>query len=257
MAHGRVLYEGPSAFDGRPIVAIVTNLGRKSKNGKTGDMAQTFIMPRRMFGAGGMGPTSSVCGSCLHRPRREGGIGSCYVDVSRTPASVWRRWTEGGYRPFDPTPGGIDARRAAAKPVRLGAWGDPAAVPFEAWAPLLALAPGRTGYTHAWKTCDPRYRGILMASCDTPGEALQARALGWRPFRVRTEGAPLMDGEFECPASAAGGHRMDCARCGACWGADDTATRAFPGIAVHGAPNRAQAWRTWAAKTTTTAEVQL
>lgn len=240
MNNGRALYEGPSQFDGRPVVVVLTGLGRRSHNSKTGDMTQAWILPqgRSPAEASRAGATVTVCGGCPHRPRKEGGLGSCYVDVSRAPTSVWAAWRAGLYRPFDPSPGSADVRRLRAKPVRLGAWGDPAAVPAEVWAPVLEHTSVRAGYTHAWRGCDPRFRKFLMASCDSAAETLQARALGWRPFRVRRPDEAPMTGEFECPASAAAGHRLDCARCGACWGADDAGTRAFPGLTVHGAPNR-------------------
>ena len=43
MAKGYVLHEGPSPFDGQPIVSIAT---LHSSNRKTGDMVQTWILPR-------------------------------------------------------------------------------------------------------------------------------------------------------------------------------------------------------------------
>ena len=247
MANGRVLYEGPSQFDGEPIVAVLTGLGRKSDNRKTADMNQAFILPQRMQD----GRTSSVCGDCMHKPKAEGGAGSCYVNTSQTPATVWRTWKAGGYRPLDLTDM-LTLRRLRTKSMRLGSWGDPAAVPFEVWEPLMAEAPGHTAYTHGWKRCDPRFKRIAMASCDTGAETLQALAKGWRPFRVRTGGEPLMPGEFDCPASAESGHRLTCADCLACWGADDVATRAFPGITLHGPVNRRRAFLTHFAKKETT-----
>lgn len=38
---GIVLYEGPSAIDGQPIVVVAT---LKTSNPKTGDMVQTWIL---------------------------------------------------------------------------------------------------------------------------------------------------------------------------------------------------------------------
>ena len=43
MAKGYVLHEGPSPFDGQPIVSIAT---LHSSNRNTGDMVQTWILPR-------------------------------------------------------------------------------------------------------------------------------------------------------------------------------------------------------------------
>jgi hypothetical protein len=42
--NGYILYQGPSAIDGKPIVVIATGFASKSNNGKTGDMIQTWII---------------------------------------------------------------------------------------------------------------------------------------------------------------------------------------------------------------------
>src|ERR1041384_5136938 len=54
-----------------------------------------------------------------------------------------------------------------ARHVRLGAYGDPAAIPFEIWRVLLTTTAGHVAYTHQWKRCDPRFREISMASVDS------------------------------------------------------------------------------------------
>ena len=67
--------------------------------------------------------------------------------------------------------------------VRLGTYGDPAAVPASIWSDLVAYSDGHTGYTHQWRT-SPGLRGLCMASVDSEEEAIEAWALGWRTFRV-------------------------------------------------------------------------
>ena len=42
--NGVILYRGPSLIDGKPIVVIATGLKRRSKNSKTMDMIQTWIL---------------------------------------------------------------------------------------------------------------------------------------------------------------------------------------------------------------------
>jgi hypothetical protein len=59
-----------------------------------------------------------------------------------------------------------------------------------------------------------------MASVDTPSEADQAAASGWRYFRVTPFGdANKLQGEISCPASAEAGKRTVCADCKLCDGA--------------------------------------
>jgi len=65
--NGAIVYQGPSMIDGAPIVAIVTGLTRKSKNEKTGNMAQVFILradmsPLQAIASGADGSSSSVTG---------------------------------------------------------------------------------------------------------------------------------------------------------------------------------------------------
>jgi hypothetical protein len=48
---------------------------------------------------------------------------------------------------------------------------------------LLACVAGHTGYTHQWRAF-PEYADILMASCDSLAERVQANMLGFRTFRV-------------------------------------------------------------------------
>jgi hypothetical protein len=101
-------------------------------------------------------------------------------------------------------------------PIRFGAYGDPAALPVDLLLNLASVASRRTGYTHQWRTCDQRLRAVLMASCDNTKDCDDAHAMGWRTFRVSTDGAPL-DGEVVCPATTE--RALSCVDCGLCSGA--------------------------------------
>jgi hypothetical protein len=99
------------------------------------------------------------------------------------------------------------ADRIAGRMVRLGAYGDPAAVPYAVWQALLARVAGHTGYTHQWRAF-PEFSAWIMASCDSSADRVMARVLGFRTFRV----APAADwtreaGEILCPASAEAGRK--------------------------------------------------
>lgn len=213
---GAVLYHGPSELDGEEIVVIMTGLKGGSANSKTGKMLQTWIMradrdPRQALLSGA---DSSVCGDCKHR-REQGG--ACYVVVEQAPLAVWRAWKRGRYadwtRAFPEN--ALEGRR-----VRLGSYGDPAAVPFRVWRRVFAQKiAGWTGYTHQWR--NPLFthlRGKIMASADSRMEAAEAREEGWRFFRVRAPGEALLDGEIMCPAAEEMGKRTTCERCGLCRG---------------------------------------
>jgi hypothetical protein len=53
---------------------------------------------------------------------------------------------------------------------------------------------------------------MLQASVDTEAEALEARSLGWRTFRVRLPGEPLLAFESDCE-SVSGAQCIDCLGC--------------------------------------------
>jgi hypothetical protein len=228
---GFVIYRGPSHLDGSPIVAIaITN----STNAKTGNMVQTYIIRADVLPTEAVksGADAAICGDCKHRPSTGG---ACYVNVGQGPQSVYRAFLRGNYPDDD---GYMVQTACSGRMVRLGTYGDPAAVPVEVWERILRNASGRTGYTHQWARIEgtdegARLLGLVMASVDNEGEAEQARALGLRYFRIRTAEQPVGKGEFVCPASEEAGKRKLCATCGACDGTD-RAGKASPVIIVHG-----------------------
>ena len=232
---GFIFYRGPSPIDGAPIVAIAT---LKSKNSKTGDMVQTWILREDIspLEAIASGADASICGNCTHRGRK-GKKRTCYVQVDKAPASIWNAYYRGQYIDLSDDPSTI-AYIIQNRIVRMGAYGDPAMVPVKQWRMLLAASAGRTGYTHAWRRMWAQaLRPYVMASVDSVQEQDTARAMGWRTFRVRTETEPLQANEFACPASPEGGERKQCINCKACDGAD-RAGKASAAIIVHGAMAR-------------------
>jgi hypothetical protein len=231
---GFIFFRGPSPIDGAPIVAIAT---LKSKNSKTGNMVQTWILRTDIspLDAIGSGQDQSICGNCTHRGTAKRKR-TCYVDVAKSPSSVWNAYHRGQYIDLSEDPE-LVAYLIAGRIVRLGAYGDPAMVPVAKWRALLAAAAGRTGYTHAWRRMWAQaLRPYVMASVDSVAEQDIARAMGWRTFRVRTESEPLQANEFACPASPEGGQRKQCIDCKACDGG--RATKASATIVVHGAMAR-------------------
>ena len=219
-----IIYEGPSALDGAPIVAIATGLGRPSRNSKTGALVQVWILRADMppLDALRSKADASVCGDCKHRGS------SCYVNVGQAPQSVWRTYAAGRYG----RAGDLEAvtMALAGKAVRMSAYGDPAALPEAVVRACLSKASGHTGYTHQWRRA-PWLAAWLMASADTPAERIMARILGFRTFRVRHGGADLLAGELECLADSVG---ITCEACQLCAGQSRPGKRDIS-IQVHGA----------------------
>lgn len=213
-----VAWRGPSVFDGSPVRVIVYTL-EGSKNGKLGSVVQVMFAPDEVAPniAVKSGGDSAVCGDCPHRPQL---LGTCYV-VPNLPIVV--PWHETADRPADL----VAACRAIATsglPLRIGAWGDPAAVPFKVVAALARAAThGKSrhaGYTRQWRSCDQRFRDLLMASVISPKERAEAHQLGWRTFRIRAPAMPVLRGEAMCPASPEAGKKTTCSKCVACSGAN-------------------------------------
>lgn len=229
---GFIIYDGPSQLDGFPIVAILTH---GSSNPKTGPMSQVWIMRSDLppGAAAASGADASVCGDCMHRPAN---LGSCYVNIWQAPRRVYETFFAGKYERVAPL-------RAYTSAVRLGAYGDPAAVPLQVWHDLLFHKPIWTGYTHQWRHLeDPAWRALLMASTDSVEETQEAQAAGWRTFRVRRKDDAALPNEFVCPASAESQHtaaQHTCLSCRSCNGKrPGRDNQASAVIIVHGSKAR-------------------
>ncbi len=235
-SNGVVLYDGPSMINGEPIICVATGLRRKSCNSKTGALIHTWILMRDVSPVTAVWTNrdEGVCGTCPHRPQPKGDgkmtVGTCYVNWATAPTSVWNGFHRGAYSALSEESLALFAGRV----MRMGAAGDPAAVPFKSWLPALRAVAGTRGYTHQWRRFR-RLRKWCMASVDSVEERNQARRQGWRTFRVRTKDQPLESGEVACPASEEGGHRRTCEQCKACSGSL-AGTNATPAIIVHGEP---------------------
>jgi hypothetical protein len=118
---------------------------------------------------------------------------------------------------------------------RIGTYGDPCAVPFQVWRACTLRAAVINGYTHQWR--DPRFAAfklLCMASADSVVDMEMAHAMGWRTFRVRGAGEPVLKSEKPCPASKEMGHRTSCVNCKAC-GGHSAKARVSMVIIAHGA----------------------
>jgi hypothetical protein len=199
---GYIIYEGPSELDGKPIVVIFVE---ESKNKKTGNIAQTYILRSDIppIEAAKTGEDRSICGDCMHRPVNNN---SCYVTLHHGPRAVYAAYRRGSYNQKRPSDAG------AGYIVRLGAYGDPAAVPPRIWSQLLISSAGYTGYSHQAHQ-DDRLQGLCQASADTEEQAKELQAKGWKTFRVKTEDQPLLPKEIMCLNTTLGKSCRDCMIC--------------------------------------------
>ena len=202
---GFIMYQGQSMLDGAPIVVIAT---MSTSNVKTGQMVQTWILRADInpVEASKIGQDSSICGNCVHRHYNKG---ACYVNIGQAPNSVYKGYQRGIYPVFS-----VDdhAHYFSHRKIRLGAYGDPAAVPFGVMQSIAALGIGHTGYTHQadHKGFDGRYFELCKVSADTPRQAAKYQKLGAKTFRVALAGDALASGELECLSDSKGLQCIDC-----------------------------------------------
>lgn len=214
LPNGFIAYRGPSLLNGAPVVCVVI---RESVNAKTGNVAQAYILAAhdRPVVALRDGTDEAICGDCKHRAVY---AGTCYVVVRQGASVVWKNLEHGSYPDFSHCPD-LVSELLRGRHMRLGAYGDPAAVPVQVWRDLTSALAGWVGYTHQWRRADAQeLREFCMASVDSPRELDLARALGWRTFRVRTPDEPIARREAMCPASEEGGNKLTCVTCGFCDG---------------------------------------
>ena len=191
-----VAWRGPSQNDGNTIRVVLYCLRGGSKSRKTGPMAQVLICPDDVppHVSVKTGTDFSVCGNCPLRPASGGG---CYCNLGAYFPRVWETSNDLS----DDLNAACEALHRSGLRVRIGSWGDPAAVPFDVIAALTASARGpngkacHTAYTAAWETCDPRLREIAMASVLSETEMTKAERAGWATLRIRTPDMPVLQGE--------------------------------------------------------------
>lgn len=209
-----IIYEGPSALDGQPIVALAQE---GSKNTKTGDMMQTYILRSDIdpISANRTGADVSICGACPLKgiahdaPRGQAKERGCYVTLAHGPLAKFKALLRGKYTPAEDI-----AAVGRGQTIRIGTYGDGMAVPSEIWSSLLSEAKSWTGYTHQ-RNAAPE---IYMTSVENLDDAILAWGRGERTFRVVPSVDHIHKNEVLCPASEEAGKRTTCAECRLCKG---------------------------------------
>lgn len=220
--NGVVIYHGQSR--GENVVCIATGFVKPSDNAKTGPMVQVWILNSDVspIEAIKTGKDVGICFNCIHRG------GTCYVNAAQGPNAVYKAFKNGSYPSIcdestDFTKGDIaqtylqngawDVFQNSF--VRFGAYGDPVVIPFPILEKIANNCKGFTGYTHQWKepTFDV-YKKYLMASVDMPKQYDEAKAKGWRTFRVTHDWKVKSPNEQPCLNSRDGTACINCLKCG-------------------------------------------
>ena len=195
---GFELYRGPSVLTGEPVVCLVQLATENTKLSADKSAWQTWILradiePADAYqnGAG----DESICGRCFWRARPGEKAGPCYV-MRYVITAVYKSWKRENYLSLqeladriDPT---LSHRRileivgALAGSVRLGAYGDPLAMPIGPQQALLRHVATTQAFTHSWAderaTDKAAWKNIAMASCETPAQVIEAMRAGWRTY---------------------------------------------------------------------------
>jgi hypothetical protein len=217
---GFILYEGPSELGGGDIICIVT---LKSSNRKTGNMAQVWILPK------GVTPDKAVrkvmnfsaCGTCAlqgkwDKDKKQVVNRVCYVNLGQAPRSIYRSYKRGRYPVYDRQ---RDEVFLSKRDIRLGAYGDPAALPLNLVTYLATVGTGWTGYSHQLFWIDRSRADVLakyvMVSCHTPAQHAESMRRGWRSFLVVPNGKMAPSNAVECPNYT---HGVSCQKCQLCQG---------------------------------------
>ena len=203
----------------RKTSVVVTGLGRPSKNEKTGNMAQTWVLKSNTP------PSHKTKGAgCKGCPVFD----ACYVRWEQAPRQVYKTLKAGRYREYD---GNNWQDRALISDIalRVGSAGEPTEMPAREWKKILAYVSRWTGYTHKWHiAANLGYRSFCMASVHSVRDMKKANRMGYRTYRVG--GGPITKDEVMCPHYT---HGVQCVDCGLCMGSSIKAKNIY--APAHGA----------------------
>lgn len=239
MPNGVIIYEGPSNIDGKPIVVIANSL-KTNKNRKIGDMIQTWILRSDIHPQDALksGDDVSICGDCMHRGEYIAKTDTvtnrtCYVNLYQQGVfAIYNAYKRGSYPVCDIK----YLQLFKGRHVRIGSYGDPAAVPVFVWETITKFCKDYTGYTHAWRTCDSAYLKYCMASVENVNDYYVANALGYRTFRLISDENEARDNkEIACPAQVH--DSVHCDKCNICDGSHSYYKKNVT-VVFHGARGR-------------------
>jgi hypothetical protein len=224
VTESKVNCNGYIIYHGKNYVCIATGLVNASRNEKTGAMVQVFIIRSDVHPVEAIktGKDATICFNCPHRGT------SCYVEVGKSVGQVYNTYKRGNY-PFickDPqNMQGYDDidyylnngvwEVFSNSFVRFGAYGDPVRIPYPIVEKIASVCKGYTGYTHQWNNpAFQAYNKYFMASADSLDDYANAKAKGWRTFRVTTDWRQKDPNEIVCLNSREGTQCIDCLACG-------------------------------------------
>ncbi len=192
---------------------VLTCLVNASKNDKTGDMIQSYLISKDLLNA----DTVHFGSKCTTCPM----ITKCYVNKDKLSVrGALRRLTNNESTSYKDVSfnEALKHIERSDKGLRLGTYGDPSILPLSDIEMLVKAARFHTGYTHYWDSIPTQYSKFLMASCENEEQELFAKSLGYRAFRVLLKDQnqhKVNKGTIECLNVT---HGLTCAKCKLCDG---------------------------------------
>lgn len=214
-------------------IFVVATTG--SKNAKTGDMIQLWILDATMHPSESRKSGHDALNQCAGCPLASNN--GCYV-IDNPLITIAKKHARNGYKPLAiGTP--EFTRFFKGRAVRFGAYGNPSLIPLPMVEAIAGLARRWTGYFHDWHVMTPEkaqaYGRYFMASCETKSWQ-KAQALGLRTFTTCSTPEDVKGSGIECLADS---KNLQCAECGLCDGTNRRAGK-LPSvwIKVHGRQTR-------------------
>lgn len=243
---GRTVWRGASLLTGEPVRVVISGYVIPSENTKMGYGAeslqdhQQYIQIWIFTDTEDFRPMDrAICGDCGQRTYKGKSAPFLWEDGAEVMEDVqgacYVRWGEGPRAAFEASNRNAalslvaGSQLLADRLVRLGAAGDPAAVPAHVWKTLLKDCKSFTAYTHQWNRPEfQELKAFCMASTDSRAEEVKALAMGWSCFTADGNGDSMGK---ECLNNS---HNLSCAECRACDGMHRRSKPVAYKVAVHG-----------------------
>lgn len=220
-----ILWEG-KGFNNKKAACICVGIDKPSKNVKTGEMIQAYLLGTDKGPLKQKGKPHPVCNRC---PLIENG---CYVNQGQAVAGIYKKYKRGGYSKI------IDFDIFKGKKIRWGSFGEGLLVGLTLLKKVNKIVDGWTAYTHNWhyKKYQP-FKKYMMASVESLKDAQKAWDAGWRTFRIVQSVEDKTANEIICPATPyykeKTGKTIQCIDCMLCSGTNSKSPKSVV-IVAHG-----------------------